>query len=126
MSRIAYCKAVRSSDDRTLTRTATSGLSYSVGARKFQARVPLIQRAQIPRPLLDLNDRQWKAHAEQLPVQEQPSGAPVAVKEGMERFKTKVSFRRHKHRVKRTLPLPGDKSIEFAGHMRRASMAFEA
>ena len=38
------------------------------------ARVPLIQRAQIPRPFLDLNHRQQKAREEQLPVQEQPSG----------------------------------------------------
>jgi len=41
-----------------------------------------------------LDERQRKARAEQLPVQEQPSAAPVAVKEGMEQFKRKVSFRR--------------------------------
>jgi len=58
------------------------------------ARVPVIQRVQILRSLLDLNHRQRKACAAPLPVQEQPSGAPVAVKEGMEQFKRKVSFRR--------------------------------
>ena len=39
----------------------------------------LVQRAEIPRPFLDLNDGERESGLEKLPVQEQPSGALVAV-----------------------------------------------
>ena len=62
---------------------------------KQLARVSLVQRAEIPRPFLDLNDAERKSGPEELPVQEQASGAPVPIEERVQRFKAEVGFRRH-------------------------------
>ena len=50
---------------------------------------------EIPRSLPDLNYGERESGLEQLPVQEQSSGAPVPIEERVQRFKAEVGFRRH-------------------------------